>query len=123
MADDVQVLIEPAGGGEGDLTVERVRAVAAGHPRVAELLGDPPPDRLLVAGPGLALAVLRRDPRFEPLAGRDDVVVYASMPPLADLEREDGTLLRRPTLGILDPAGSPRHRIVAVDVAGGTVDW
>jgi hypothetical protein len=45
------------------------------------------------------------------------------MPPLADLERDDGTTLRRPTLGILDPSGSPRHRIVAVDVAGGTVDW
>src|SRR5919198_4008138 len=170
MADDVQVLIEPAGGGAEDLTVERVREVASGHARVAELLGDPPPGRLLVAGPELlgrqrdrfratvfdpaanqtveltgpvgeperaevrpstvrpnprpdelreALAVLRGDPRFAPLAGRDDVVVYAPMPPLADLEREDGTVLRRPTLGILDPSGSPRHRIVAVGRGGG----
>jgi hypothetical protein len=70
-----------------------------------------------------ALAVLRRDERFGSLADREGVVVYQPMPPLADLEREDGTALRRPTLGILDPSGSPRHRIVAVDVAGGTIDW
>src|SRR4029453_953656 len=70
-----------------------------------------------------ALAVLRRDPRFGSLADREGVVVYQPMPPLADLVREDGTALRRPTLGIMGPSGNPPHRIVAVDVAGGTVDW
>lgn len=67
--------------------------------------------------------VLRADERFGPLAERDDIVVYQPMPPLADIEAEDGTMARRPTLGILDPTGSPRHRIVAVDLARGVVDW
>ncbi|NUS06817.1 MAG: hypothetical protein HOV97_30150 [Nonomuraea sp.] len=69
-----------------------------------------------------AAAVLRADPRFP--AG-DDVVVYRPMPPLADQENPDGTTVRRPTLGIYTP-GEPtglRHRIVAVDVAAGAVDW
>jgi hypothetical protein len=79
---------------------------------------NPRPDELRAA-----LAVLRGDRRFGPLAGREDVVVYQPMPPLADLEQEDGITRRRPTLGIYDPSGSPRHRIVAVDVAAGTVDW
>ncbi len=78
----------------------------------------PEPDELRAAA-----EVLRADGRFAALADRPDVVIYQPMPPLADLEHTDGTSTRRPTLGILDPDGSPRHRIVAVDVAGGTVDF
>ncbi|MFI6317180.1 hypothetical protein ACIBG8_06665 [Nonomuraea sp. NPDC050556] len=67
-----------------------------------------------------AAAILRADARF-PAA--DDIVIYQPMPPTADLERPDGSSVRRPTLGIYNPAGGPRHHIVAVDVAEGTVDW
>lgn len=67
-----------------------------------------------------AAQVLRADERFPQ---RDDVIVYQPMPPTADLELPDGTTVRRPTLGIYDPEGGPRHRIVAVDVRAGTVDW
>jgi hypothetical protein len=70
-----------------------------------------------------AAAVLREDPAFADFAGRDDVVVYQPMPPLADLERDDGTTVRRIALGILDPVGSPRHRFVAVDLSDQVVDW
>ncbi|MFI6815503.1 hypothetical protein ACIBG7_24060 [Nonomuraea sp. NPDC050328] len=69
-----------------------------------------------------AAEILRADPGFP--AG-DDVLVYRPMPPLADLERPDGTTVRRPTLGIYtpsDPTGV-RHRIVAVDPLAGEVDW
>lgn len=70
-----------------------------------------------------ALDVLRRDERFGRLAQRDDVVVYQPMPPLADLPLDDGSSVRRPTLGIFDPTESPRHQIVAVDLLAGSVDW
>ncbi|MET8386612.1 hypothetical protein ABZV14_26795 [Streptosporangium canum] len=67
-----------------------------------------------------AAAILRADGRFP--AG-DQVLIYQPMPPLADRENPDGTTTRRPTLGLYDPAGALRHRIVAVDVAAGEVDW
>ncbi|MGV9771401.1 hypothetical protein [Streptosporangium sp. NPDC003464] len=67
-----------------------------------------------------AAAILRADGRFP--AG-DDVLIYQPMPPLADLDNPDGTTTRRPTLGVYDPSGAVRHRIVAVDVAAGSVDW
>ncbi|MDQ4143340.1 MAG: hypothetical protein M3198_06265, partial [Actinomycetota bacterium] len=47
-----------------------------------------------------AARVLRQDERFSPLAGRPDVTIYQPMPPLADIERVDGSWMRRPTLGI-----------------------
>ncbi len=71
----------------------------------------------------LAAEVLRADEGFAELADRDDVVVYQPMPPLADLELDDGTTVRRPTLAILDPRGEPRHRFVAVDLTSRAVDW
>ncbi|MGJ6967222.1 hypothetical protein ACSDR0_35425 [Streptosporangium sp. G11] len=67
-----------------------------------------------------AAAILRADERFP--AG-EDVLVYQPMPPLADLDNPDGTTTRRPTLGVYDPSGATMHRIVAVDVAAGHVDW
>ena len=70
-----------------------------------------------------AEAVLRADDRFAPLAGREDVIIYQPMPPIAAVELDDGTELRRPTLGIFDPGGGPTHRIVAVDLANRRVDW
>ncbi|GAA3133642.1 hypothetical protein GCM10010466_25300 [Planomonospora alba] len=75
----------------------------------------PGPDELRAAA-----QILRADPRF-PASG--DVVVYQPMPPLADLERPDGTTTRRPTLGLYTPGEDVEHRIVAVDTAAGTVDW
>ncbi|MEU8252153.1 hypothetical protein [Nonomuraea sp. NPDC048916] len=69
-----------------------------------------------------AAAILRADPGFP--AG-DGIVVYRPMPPLADLENPDGTTVRRPTLGVYTP-GDPtglRHRIVAIDIMGRSVDW
>jgi hypothetical protein len=72
---------------------------------------------------GTALEILRADDRYVSLANREDVVIYQPMPPLADVEEEDGQLVRRPTLGILDPIQSPRHQIVAVDLAARRVDW
>ncbi|MEV8631714.1 hypothetical protein AB0395_08660 [Streptosporangium sp. NPDC051023] len=76
---------------------------------------NPRPEELRAAA-----AILRADERF-PAGG--DVVIYQPMPPLADLERPDGTTVRRPTLGVYSPGDDNRHRIVAVDVAAGTVDW
>lgn len=67
-----------------------------------------------------AAAILRGDSRFPP---GDNVIVYAPMPPLADVERDDGTRVRRPTLGIYNPAAGPAHQIVAVDVGQRHVDW
>ena len=78
----------------------------------------PAPDELRRAA-----AVLRADRRSAPFADRRGVIVYQPMPPLADLERPDGTVARRPTLGIFDPQRRPRHRIVAVDLARRVVDW
>jgi hypothetical protein len=85
------------------------------HVRPSTFRPNPTPEELRTAA-----AVLREDARFP--AG-DDVLVYAPMPPLADLERDDGTTVRRPALGIYDPSGSPKHRIVAVDLAARAVDW
>ncbi|WP_248963606.1 hypothetical protein [Sphaerisporangium perillae] len=65
-----------------------------------------------------AVRTLRTDARFPA-----DAIVYRSMPPLADVERPDGSRARRLTLGIYRPSGTPRHRIVAVDIAAGEVDW
>ena len=98
--------------------VGRVDAPEQARVVPSALRPNPRPDELRAA-----LAVLRGDERFGPLAGDGDVIVYQPMPPLADLEQEDGTTRRRPTLGIYNPSGSPRHRIVAVDVAAGSVDW
>jgi hypothetical protein len=86
------------------------------HP--SDFAPHPGPEELRAAA-----EVLRADEGFAPLADRSDVVIFQPMPPLADVEHTDGTVTRRPTLGILDPQGSPRHRIVAVDVAAGTVDF
>jgi hypothetical protein len=69
-----------------------------------------------------AADILRGDGRFAARLARPDVTLYQPMPPLADVERGDGTVARRPTIGIFDPSGSPRHQIVAVDTAAGNVD-
>lgn len=76
---------------------------------------NPRPEELRAAA-----EILRADPRFP---GGDDVLIYQPMPPLADLENPDGTTTRRPTLGIYTPSGETKHRIVAVDINGGHVDW
>jgi hypothetical protein len=70
-----------------------------------------------------AAAILRADAGFAALAEATDVIVYQPMPPLSTLERDDGTVLRRPTLGIYNPTGSPRHRVIAVDLRERAVDW
>src|SRR5215212_5694985 len=70
-----------------------------------------------------ALDILRADSRYASRVGPDDAVVYQPMPPLADLEQDDGTLVRRPTLGIFSPTGTPRHQIVAADLGARDIDW
>lgn len=70
-----------------------------------------------------ALEVLRADEHFSPFARRDDVIVYQPMPPTSDVEQDDGTVVRRVTLGIFDPEGRPVHRFVAVDLGNRSVDW
>lgn len=72
---------------------------------------------------GAALEVLRADREFAELRDRDDVVVYQPMPPLADLEREDGTTVRRIALAVYDPKAERRHRFAAVDVNERLVEW
>ena len=70
-----------------------------------------------------ALDILRADSRYASRVSPDEAVVYQPMPPLADLEQDDGTLVRRPTLGIFSPTGSPRHQIVAADLGARAIDW
>jgi hypothetical protein len=70
-----------------------------------------------------ALEVLRGDESFADLRGRDDVVIYQPMPPLADAERDDGRTVRRIALAVYDPGLERRHRFVAVDVSAREVEW
>jgi hypothetical protein len=70
-----------------------------------------------------ALEVLRDDREFTELRDRDDVVVYQPMPPLADVERDDGTAVRRIALGVFDPRAERRHRYAAVDISERLVEW
>ncbi|GAA1603566.1 hypothetical protein GCM10009789_66990 [Kribbella sancticallisti] len=72
---------------------------------------------------GAALEVLRDDREFAELRDRDDVVVYQPMPPLADVERDDGTTVRRIALAVFDPRAERPHRYVAVDISDRLVDW
>ncbi|GAB1821113.1 hypothetical protein [Herbidospora sp. RD11066] len=86
----------------------------AAEVRPSALRPLPTPDEV-----GAAARILRADARFP----SSEAIVYRSMPPLADVERPDGTRARRLTLGIYQPSGTPHHHIVAVDVAAGEVDW
>ncbi len=70
-----------------------------------------------------AIDILRADNAYASRADRQEVILYQPMPPFADREQDDGTLVRRPTLGIFSPTGSPRHQIVAVDLAAREIDW
>ncbi|MFG1820357.1 hypothetical protein ACGFIF_41825 [Kribbella sp. NPDC049174] len=70
-----------------------------------------------------ALEVLRDDRGFADLRDRDDVVVYQPMPPLADVERDDGTTVWRIALGVYDPRAGRPHRFVAVDLGDRLVEW
>lgn len=72
---------------------------------------------------GAALEALREDPEFAELRDRDDVVVYQPMPPLADVEQEDGSVVRRVALGVFDPRSHRRHRFAAVGVGDRVVEW
>ena len=70
-----------------------------------------------------ATEVLRNDKRFAELGGRDEIVIYQPMPPLADLTQADGTSVRRPTLGILDPTGNRGTASSPSTSPARTVDW
>jgi hypothetical protein len=70
-----------------------------------------------------AAEVLRADEGFKALVDAPGVIIYQPMPPLSNVELDDGTRRRRPTLGIFNPAGGPRHRIVAVDLRERAVEW
>lgn len=66
---------------------------------------------------------LRQDPGFERYSGREAVVIYQPMPPLADRHLDDGTSIRQISLGIFDPEGSPTHQFVAVPLDDGPIQW
>jgi hypothetical protein len=66
---------------------------------------------------GTPLDILRADDGHTSLTDREESVVYQPMRPLADLEQDDGTFVRRQTVGISDPGRSPRHVTVALDRA------
>lgn len=70
-----------------------------------------------------ALEVLRGDGEFAGLRDRDDLVVYQPIPPLADIERDDGTTTRRIALAVYDPAAERPHRFVAIDLNERRVEW
>ena len=70
-----------------------------------------------------AFDVLREAEGFAQLRDRDDVVVYKPMPPLADVERDDGTTIRRIALAVYDPGAERPHRFVAVDLNERLVEW
>lgn len=70
-----------------------------------------------------AAEVLRADDGFAHLQDRDDVVVYQPMPPLSDVEDDDGTPRRRIGLAVLDPTATHPHRYAAVDLGERTVQW
>ncbi|HYJ74711.1 MAG TPA: hypothetical protein VEV65_03885 [Kineosporiaceae bacterium] len=70
-----------------------------------------------------AAEILRADEQFADLRNRDDVVVYQPMPPTSDVERDDGTSVRRIGLGVLDPQAPVPHRYAAVDVLNRAVEW
>ncbi|MET7280795.1 hypothetical protein ABZS29_21330 [Kribbella sp. NPDC005582] len=72
---------------------------------------------------GAAFEILSDDRGFADLRDREDVIVYQPMPPLADVERDDGTTVRRIALGILDPRAERPHRYAAVDLSEGAVEW
>ncbi len=72
---------------------------------------------------GEAADVLRADESFAEWRDRDDVVVYQPMPPLSDIELEDGTSIRRIGLAIYDPRADRPHRYVAVNLADGRIEW
>src|SRR4051794_2775063 len=70
-----------------------------------------------------AAEVLRSDEGFAHLRDRDDVVVYQPMPPTSDVERDDGTSVRRIGLAVFDPSADVPHRYAAVDLVEGAVEW
>jgi hypothetical protein len=79
---------------------------------------SPTPEEL-----GEADEILRADESFAEWQDRDDVIVYQPMPPLSDIELEDGTAIRRIGLAIYDPEAEPSHRYVAVNLADRSIEW
>ena len=56
-----------------------------------------------------AVEILRAGEDFAGMRERDDVVVYQPMPPLSDVERDDGTVVRRVGLASRGAARSKTH--------------
>lgn len=96
----------------GRLDSDELEVVSSG------LRPNPSPDELRAAA-----ELLRADDGFAEWRDREDVIVYQPMPPLSDVELDDGTSTRRIGLGIYDPQGRPPHRYAAVDIADRLIEW
>ncbi|MFC8917727.1 hypothetical protein ACFT5C_18340 [Streptomyces sp. NPDC057116] len=61
-----------------------------------------------------AVEAVGSHPEFGQVLTRDGAHVYRPMPPLADIEHADGTTDRVVTVGVRDPGGEVKHRVVGV---------
>ncbi|MGX1885723.1 hypothetical protein [Streptomyces sp. NPDC055287] len=61
-----------------------------------------------------AVEAVGRHSELGEVLSRDGAHVYRPMPPLADIEHADGTTDRVVTVGVRDPGGEVKHRIVGV---------
>lgn len=61
-----------------------------------------------------ALGVVRSDPETARRLDEGELQAYWPMPPLASTVNPDGAIDRAITIGLRDPQGEPRHRILAV---------
>jgi hypothetical protein len=68
-----------------------------------------------------AVSTLAHDRELGPLLEQEGTVTYRPMPPLANVERPDGTVDRVITVGVRTAGAEPAHRIVGVRTSDGEV--
>lgn len=68
-----------------------------------------------------AVSVLAADDRHRGLLEGEEVTTYRPMPPLANVERPDGTVDRVITVGVRTGGPEPRHRMVGVRTSDGEI--
>ncbi|WP_107357999.1 hypothetical protein [Streptomyces agglomeratus] len=68
-----------------------------------------------------AVEAVSAHPELSQILARDGAHPYRPMPPLADIEHADGTTDRIVTVGLRDPGGEMKHRIVGVRMRDGIV--
>lgn len=94
------------------------RLGALGDAEVRAVRYRPLPDREEFAR---AVAAVRADPELGLVLAREGAHAYRPMPPPADIEKADGTSERVVTVGVRDPDGEIKHRIVGVRSRDGAV--